>query len=207
MKEPVNTTSSSLVYKGISDVYEGRVCKKCGCTLKIRKRGCHDCYLRKRQAERPLVDLKKENIVRREKAIEEGKTVYRSTYQCEHCIPLLLDIPTSKKGAVRKQFENEKDVKEKAGWYRFTSNGYCRDCNVIDYRAEQLYFQHYKNPELDKNGEKVIWTVMPILSGESLAIAEAFYPGARKFSEYLIDFSEKETDKTRKRGKINGKRK
>jgi hypothetical protein len=203
----VNTISSSLVYKGKSKVFEGRICTDCGCTLKINKKGCHDCHLLKRQAKRPLADLKKENTVRRNKAIKAGEKVYKSTYQCVECIPLLLDVPTAKKWAVRKQFENGKDVKERAGWYRFTSNGYCCDCNVIDYRAKQFYFPHYKNPELDKNGEKVIWTDLPILSGEELIIAAAFSPNARKISEYLAVYFEKETDKARKLGKIKGKRK
>ena len=72
-----NTSATALIYTGKSEVYEGRKCKICDCTLKIRKRGCHDCYMLARSNVRPLADLKKENIARRNKAIFRGAQNFR----------------------------------------------------------------------------------------------------------------------------------
>lgn len=123
-----STSSSALIYTGKSEVYEGRKCKICGCTLKIRKRGCHDCYLLARSNFRPLADLKKENTARRNKAIEGGFKTYESAYRCDKCIILMDDIPEEKIDVIKKKFKNKKDEEARLGWYRFSANNYCTDC-------------------------------------------------------------------------------
>lgn len=198
-----STSATAFIYTGKSEVYEGRKCKICDCTLKIRKRGCHDCYMLARSNERPLADLKKENIARRNKAIAEGLKTYKSAYRCNKCVTLMDSIPEDKKGAIRKKFKNRNDEEARLGWYRFTANNYCTDCSVIDYRAKQLYFQHPKNPEFDKNGKKVVWTDLPIpqAGSESELLMEMFNPGAKEALKYLRSFFEKETDEKRKPAK------
>jgi len=198
-----STGATAFIYTGKSEVYEGRKCKICDCTLKIRKRGCHDCYMLARSNERPLADLKKENIARRNKAIAEGVKTYESAYRCDKCVILMDSIPENKKGAIRKKFKNRNDEEARLGWYRFTANNYCTDCSVIDYRAKQLYFQHPKNPEFDKNGKKVVWTDLPIpqAGSESELLMEMFNPGAKEALKYLRNFFEKETDEKRKPAK------
>lgn len=198
-----STGATAFIYTGKSEVYEGRKCKICDCTLKIRKRGCHDCYMLARSNERPLADLKKENIARRNKAIAEGLKTYKSAYRCNKCVTLMDSIPEDKKGAIRKKFKNRNDEEVRLGWYRFTANNYCTDCSVIDYRAKQLYFQHPKNPEFDKNGKKVVWTDLPIpqAGSESELLMEMFNPGAKEALKYLRSFFEKETDEKRKPAK------
>ena len=206
----VNTSDLALIYTGKSEVYEGRKCKICGCTLKIRKRGCHDCYLLARSNTRPLADLKKENTARRNKAIAGGFKTYESAYRCDKCITLMDDIPEEKMDVIRKKFKNKKDEEARLGWYRFSANNYCTDCNVIDYRAKQFYFQHPKNPEFNKNGEKVIWTEIPIPEpgGFHEVIMGALRPEAKAKErfQYIRDYFEKQTDEIRRPAKKAAKK-